>query len=198
MESVLTAIGSALSTFPKPVPLMGYSQGARLALLASLRDDPNVSRLALISGTPGIENVAQRAERLTSDTQLGRHIIEVGVEAFVDEWTAAGLTSLHRLTPETRRENVRLRLENTSEGLQRALLGYGQGVQPSVWKDLDKLKIPVLLMVGEDDEKYRDINSRMSGSIKDVELVVIPDSGHNPLVDNPEIALETVSAFLER
>ena len=46
------------------------------------------------------------------------------------------------------------RLANNPKGLANSLRGHGNGAQPSWWDELKNLKIPVLLMNGEYDEKF--------------------------------------------
>ena len=46
------------------------------------------------------------------------------------------------------------RLANNSKGLANSLRGMGTGAQPSWWNELQNLKMPVLLMNGEYDEKF--------------------------------------------
>ena len=49
------------------------------------------------------------------------------------------------------------RLRNTPAGLARALRGLGTGALPSLWDRLGELPMPVTLVVGERDEKFRAI-----------------------------------------
>ena len=46
------------------------------------------------------------------------------------------------------------RLANNPKGLANSLRGMGTGAQPSWWNELQNLKMPVLLMNGEHDEKF--------------------------------------------
>ncbi len=198
IDDVVAAIGTILADLAESVPLLGYSQGGRVALIAALRNPSHITHLVLVSGTAGIRDTALRAERLRRDTELGEKIRDIGIEAFLTEWTSSGITSLDRLTPEARAHDLSIRLANTGDGLHAALVGFGQGAQPSVWDHLDTLTVPVLLMVGESDETYRDINVEMKGQIGRAEIVVVPDSGHNPLTDNLEFSYSTISDFLDR
>jgi pimeloyl-ACP methyl ester carboxylesterase len=54
----------------------------------------------------------------------------------------------------------------------------GTGVLPSLWGRLDELAMPVTLMVGERDQKFRQIAEQMRESIPRCELVVVPGVGH--------------------
>ena len=52
------------------------------------------------------------------------------------------------------------RLRNTPAGLARALRGLGTGALPSLWERLGELTMPVTLIVGERDAKFRAIAER--------------------------------------
>ncbi len=198
IDSVLESVEELLSTPGAPRPLIGYSQGARLALLAAVEDPSEVSALVLVSGTAGIRDHNARQTRARDDLYLAERIEAIGLEPFIDSWTTKGITSLSHLTEEYRMWDRSIRSENSAVGLQSALLGYGQGVQPSVWDEIGNLPLPVLLVTGGQDERYTSIAREMGASIPDVEIAVIDDAGHNPLADQPEAAYGVVSAFLNR
>jgi pimeloyl-ACP methyl ester carboxylesterase len=70
------------------------------------------------------------------------------------------------------------RLLNTSAGLAAALRGLGTGALPSLWERLPELTMPVTLIVGERDEKFRAIAARMAPQLQQARLSVIPGAGH--------------------
>ena len=67
MPTTVAAIGGWLASFGRPVPLIGYSQGGRMALLATLEHQELVERLVLVSAAPGIADDEARAERRAAD-----------------------------------------------------------------------------------------------------------------------------------
>jgi len=198
VDSVTAAIDVLLDEVGKPTPLMGYSQGGRMALLTAIGDHSNVSDLILISSNPGIRDAAERASRIERDHVLADRIRDLGVEAFIDSWTTAGITSLNHLDDAYRLWDSSVRSENSAEGLASALQGYGQGAQPSVWDEIADLTMPVLLIVGNQDERYRTINDEMADLIPGAELAVVDGAGHNPLADEPDVTCEAISSFLDR
>ncbi|MGI9528833.1 MAG: alpha/beta fold hydrolase [Acidimicrobiia bacterium] len=196
VEHVVDAVCTLTSSFALPVPLLGYSQGGRVALLAAIHCPTSVERLVLISANAGIEEEQLRRNRATQDDALAARIEMIGLERFIDAWTSDGITSTEGLDPASRVQDLDIRMANTAEGLARALRGYGQGIQPVVWSELPALAMPVLVMAGAEDNRYQDIATRMADQIPDAELVVVPGAGHNPLADQPEATLEAVSAFV--
>lgn len=198
LTSAVTAVIDVLSGIGTPTPMLGYSQGARLALLTALRRPELVSALVLISGTAGIRSEQDRRNRATQDDARAARIELLGLERFLDEWTATGITSTEHLGATARRVDRAVRLENTAEGLAAALRGYGQGTQPVVWDDLRDLSCPTLLIAGANDERYAEIAAAMHRLLPASEMVLIDGSGHNPLADQPEQATDAISAFLDR
>jgi 2-succinyl-6-hydroxy-2,4-cyclohexadiene-1-carboxylate synthase len=198
VDSVTAAIDILLDELGKPTPLMGYSQGGRMALLSAIGDHTNVSALVLISSNPGIRDEAERESRVERDHVLADRIRDIGVAAFIDSWTSSGITKLDHLDEAYRVWDRNVRSQNSAEGLASALRGYGQGAQPSVWDELRSLTMPVLLIVGSRDEHYTSINDEMAALIPGAELLVIDGAGHNPLADDPEDTYDAVSRFLDR
>ncbi|MFV2000331.1 MAG: alpha/beta fold hydrolase, partial [Acidimicrobiia bacterium] len=197
-SDTVSAVGSLLHVFGNEAPLLGYSMGARIALVVAMERPESVPALIVVSGTPGIEDAKQRNERLNSDIALGRSLRDSPVEEFLDAWTSSGITDTSHLQDSIRTSDRIARQQNTSSGLASALAGLSQGVQPSLWSRLDELAMPVLLVHGGGDAKYSYFADRMSRSIPDCEVVRIADAGHNPLLDAPEETYGKISDFLER
>jgi 2-succinyl-6-hydroxy-2,4-cyclohexadiene-1-carboxylate synthase len=172
---------------------IGYSMGARLALhIASLHPE-SVRRLVLISGSPGLRSPSERSARVQSDEKLALEILEIGVEKFVAKWLSApmfaGLISTSA--------DIQDRLRNTAEGLASSLRTSGTGSQQSLWDRLSELSMPVLLIVGENDQKFRQINSEMKNLISSqTELVIIQNAGHAVHLEQPDIFQSVVREFL--
>jgi 2-succinyl-6-hydroxy-2,4-cyclohexadiene-1-carboxylate synthase len=78
------------------------------------------------------------------------------------------------------------RLNNDSEGLVASLRVLGTGQQPSFWNSLDKINMPLLLIVGEEDTKFTHIARQMGDLCPNAEVRIIPDTGHNVHLEQPE------------
>ena len=65
------------------------------------------------------------------------------------------------------------RLRNTPSGLAAALRGLGTGVMPPLWDRLGELAMPVTLVVGERDAKFREVAGRMAPLIARSQVVVV-------------------------
>src|SRR5205085_8097850 len=125
-EDALRELESLLET-ARPVVLFGYSMGARLALALALRAADRVARLILESGTPGIDDPLERAQRRRDDEQLADFIEQHGLPAFVRRWEDhPTLASLKPFAADLRAE----RLSHRPAGLASALRHLGTGAQP--------------------------------------------------------------------
>jgi 2-succinyl-6-hydroxy-2,4-cyclohexadiene-1-carboxylate synthase len=168
-----------------PHVLAGYSMGGRVALHAALERPRLVERLVLVGASPGLAGEAERAERLAADEALADRIEAIGVEAFAEEWAALPLW-------EGQPERVRAaanadRLRNSPGGLAAALRGLGTGALPSLWDRLGELAMPVTLVAGERDAKFRAIAERMSERLPRADVVLIRGAGHAPQLERPEL-----------
>ena len=129
---------------------------------------------------------------------LASYISRNSIDEFLDTWTTNGITSTTHLSIEDRRADNAIRRQNSPRGLANAIVGYGQGAQPSVWHRLTDLTMPVLIISGRRDEKYSAIAERMAAIIPNAEILSLDDAGHNPLGDCPDQTYGAISEFLDR
>ena len=168
--------------------LAGYSMGGRVALHAALSLGERVERLVLVGASPGLASAAERAARAADDAALADRIEAIGLEAFVREWAAQPLfAGLPRGIAELAEAD---RMRNTASGLAAALRGLGTGVMPSLWRRLGELAMPVELVVGERDVKFRAIAERMQEELPDARLRVVPGAGHAVHLEAPDAVAE--------
>jgi 2-succinyl-6-hydroxy-2,4-cyclohexadiene-1-carboxylate synthase len=175
----------------QPITLAGYSMGGRIALHAALSLGPRVRRLVLVGASPGIADAAERAARAAEDAALADRIEAIGLEAFVREWGAQPLfDGMPRGIAEIAHAD---RMRNTAAGLAAALRGLGTGVMPPLWDRLGELTVPVELVVGERDEKFRAIAERMTAALVAGRLHVVPGTGHAVHLEAPEAVAEVIA-----
>ena len=149
--------------------------------------------LVLLSGTAGIEDPAERAERRAQDLRTAARIKAEGLEAFLDAWLAQplfdGLTDEQGFRAE--------RLENTVTGLMSSLEQAGTGSQDPSWHRLSGLSMPVLVLAGERDAKFSALAERMAAAIGDNATVArIPDAGHAAHLEQPAAFLAVLRPWL--
>ncbi len=175
----------------EPVVLCGYSMGARLALHAALAA-PSVARLVLIGGSPGIADPAERQARRAADEQLADELERLSIEELADRWAAR--TAVLAGQPASVAAAARAdRLRNTPAGLARALRGLGTGALPSLWDRLNEITVPVTLIVGEKDTKFRAIAEQMAPLFDgSADVVVVPGVGHAVHLEAPQAVAVTL------
>jgi 2-succinyl-6-hydroxy-2,4-cyclohexadiene-1-carboxylate synthase len=183
----------------EPLFLAGYSMGARLALAFALRHPSSVRALLLESGSPGIEDGAERERRRAEDEHLAELALREGVAAFVARWeehpTLTGLRNLPAAAAAALHER---RLRNSAPGIASALRHLGPGAQPPLWDQLPLLRVPTLLLAGERDAKFAAIAHRMVQRIPRARLLLVPMSGHSPHLEAPAEYVWTVLGFFQQ
>lgn len=174
--------------------LLGYSMGGRVALYTAF--DGPFQALILESASPGLADDRERVARRAADECLATGIERDGVPAFVDVWERLPLWESQRRLPVERRIALReQRLRNSATGLANSLRGGGTGAQPSLWERLPELRIPVLLIVGALDGKFRRIAEQMLERLPEARLEIVPDAGHAVHFERPEVFDALVSDF---
>lgn len=181
------------------ITLLGYSMGGRLALSLAVDHPSLVEALILESSTPGLAKEAERQARVVQDHQLAARIEQRGIEWFVDYWEQLPLFSPVKKLPEHVQAALRQqRLNNDAIGLANSLRGMGTGAQRSNWDELVGLDMPVLLIVGELDEKFHGIAKQMATSIRNCTVVPVAQAGHLIHVEQPQIFDTIVMDYLEQ
>lgn len=172
---------------------LGYSMGGRYLIHLALGNPELVKGLVLVGATAGIEDPAERAERAVADEATSRRIRELGLLEFLRSWVAApmfqGLPPEHQFLME--------RMENTVDGLSNSVVQAGTGNQDPSWDKLGRLEMPVLVVAGEDDEKYATIGRRMAETIgANAVFEAIPGAGHAAHLERSEEFLGVLRGWL--
>jgi 2-succinyl-6-hydroxy-2,4-cyclohexadiene-1-carboxylate synthase len=172
--------------------LVGYSMGGRIALHVALALSGRVQRLVLVGASPGIADTLERQVREDADERLAEWIDGArDIEQVARRWERTPV--LARQPPDVRKRAHADRLRNTPGGLARALRGLGTGALPSVWDRLGELRMPVVLIAGERDQKYVTIADRMAERIPDARVVVVPGAGHAVHLEAPDIVAHLIA-----
>ena len=186
---------------PKGSVLIGYSMGGRLALQFACRYPDHLSGLVLIGATPGIEDPDERARRQKWDAAQADRICELGIEGFYNEWQRLPIIATQeRIDPDIRSKMTANRLNQTIEGLSNSMLQFGTGTMPDCWDALPTLSLPILLMVGEEDAKYRGIASWMMGRFPgdSAESAIISNAGHCAHLESMSESSHVLKQWLKR
>jgi 2-succinyl-6-hydroxy-2,4-cyclohexadiene-1-carboxylate synthase len=179
-------VSHVLACAPERFTLCGYSLGGRVALHLALGAPERVSRLVLVSSSAGIDDAADRAARRRADAVLAEALETAPFEQFIERWRTQPLfagdpAAVDRLARAEQRRNDPL-------ALAAVLRGIGTGEMQPLWHRLTQVAMPVSVLVGERDTRYRALGERMVALLPDGELVVLA-GGHNlPLESAPAVA----------
>jgi 2-succinyl-6-hydroxy-2,4-cyclohexadiene-1-carboxylate synthase len=183
-------VDDVLARAPERFTLCGYSMGGRVALLLALTVPERVRELVLVSTTAGIEDVREREQRRAADRLLAEELEAGPFEDFIERWRTQPLfadepAEVGALAREDQRRN-------RPDALAAALRGIGTGAMEPLWGRLGELEMPVAVLVGERDAKFRAIGGRMAGLAADARLLVGP-GGHNLALQSPEWVAQQIS-----
>lgn len=176
--------------------LLGYSMGGRLALYMAVHYPQRVQSLILESASPGLKTQAEREDRKQRDDALADRIEQNGIAWFAEFWESLPLWD--NQSAALKRALRAQRLQNDPRGLANSLRGMGTGVMPSLWDDLPRLSLPVLLLVGALDAKFLRINREMATRLPNAALHILPQAGHTVHAEQPGAYVQQVQEFLSQ
>ncbi len=193
-DRVPAALEGVLHDFAMVAParctLAGYSMGGRLALHIALALPGRVDRLVLIGASPGIADPIEREARRRDDARLAGEIEGSTMEQFAARWAQTPV--LAGQSPSVAAAVHADRLRNDPAGLARALRGLGTGALASLWDRLPEIEMPVVLVVGERDQKFRAVAAEMASGLPRAEVVVVPDAGHAVHLEAPGAVAQVI------
>jgi 2-succinyl-6-hydroxy-2,4-cyclohexadiene-1-carboxylate synthase len=189
--SLTAVVGDVGAVATGPFELAGYSMGGRIALHVAVALPGRVQRLVLIGASPGIADPAARAERQLADERLAAEVEHMTIEAFAQRWAQTAV--LADQPPAVQAAVAEQRLRNTPAGLAQALRGLGTGALPSLWERLGALTVPVDLVVGERDAKFRAIARDMASALPEARVHVVGGAGHAVHLEAPDAVAEVIA-----
>jgi 2-succinyl-6-hydroxy-2,4-cyclohexadiene-1-carboxylate synthase len=180
VESVLTAS-------PERFALCGYSMGGRMALQVALAAPSRVTRLVLVSSSPGIEDPDERAHRRAADRELADELERLPLEDFIERWGSLPLFADE--PPEVDALARKQQRDNDPLALAAVLRALGTGEMESMWSRLCELEMLVTVVAGERDSKFLALGQRMAGRLANSELAILPGGHRLPLESPDELSL---------
>lgn len=180
-----------LEAAPERFVLAGYSMGGRIALHVALTAPERVQRLVLVATTAGIEDPRAREERRRADEALAAEIERGTIEDFAARWSANPLFAGDPPDAVARWHEDMLR--NDPAGLAAALRGIGTGAMAPLWGRLCELSMPVRVLAGERDEKFRALADRIGAAVGG-EVMVVPGAGHGLPREAPAAVAAAIAA----
>ena len=161
--------------------IAGLSLGGYMSLAFHLNHPGRVSALMLFDTGPGYKN--PQARRQWNDR--------------AEQWATAletdGLEALAVMGGDEMRAN----LHRSAEGLARAARGMLAQFNARVIESLPGIRVPTLILVGENDRPFHAPTDYMAKKIPQAIKVIIPDAGHAANLHQPEAFNDAIHSFLE-
>lgn len=165
--------------------LTGYSMGGRIALFLALRYPQYFSKVVLESASPGLRTEKEQKERIAQDEKIARDLESGDLKLFLKEWYSQ--TLFKGLTDQKNFSQLLERRDESDPGkLAQSLRFLSTGKQPSLWKEINQNKIPILLITGEDDVKFQSIAYEMANLNEFIQVEIVEKCSHNVHFQRPE------------
>jgi pimeloyl-ACP methyl ester carboxylesterase len=174
MAAIVDAVGAERAV------VGGHSLGGYLSLAFHLAHPDRVSALVLIDTGPGYRS------------DEGRATWNRMAEAYAADLDTRGLGALGRSG------ELRASVHRDASGLAHAARRVLPQFDAAVLESLPAIAVPVLVIVGEKDERFLAGASYMAAKIPDATLVVVPGAGHAPNVTHTAEFDAHLCTFLDR
>jgi 2-succinyl-6-hydroxy-2,4-cyclohexadiene-1-carboxylate synthase len=186
-----------LAIAPDNCYLLGYSLGGRLALYMALHYPDRWQKVILESASFGLPTAQIRQERQRQDSAIARKLRQPDLDfaAFIHNWYQQPVFTGIEDHPNFS-ELMVSRSNNNPLSLARSLETMGLGQQPYLGELLKTNKIPLLILVGEQDTKFVEIGQQIATFCQQVELKIIPNCSHNIHFQQLDLWLRTVQKWL--
>jgi 2-succinyl-6-hydroxy-2,4-cyclohexadiene-1-carboxylate synthase len=172
---------------------VGYSMGGRLCLRLALDRPEVVSRLVLVSASPGLRGDAERTARVANDEALARDLERDGLDAFLVRWLAQPMFA--SIPPGRSGLDDRRRLDPAY--VAACLRVLGSGAMAPMWDRLAELRMPVLVVTGAHDQKFDAIGVEMCAQIGPNARHERLDGGHALLLERPVELARLIADFTQ-
>ena len=178
--------------------IVGYSMGGRLALYLAVQYPHYFEKVILESASPGLQRKEDRLLRRKNDEWLATKMKNMPLENFLNEWYNLPIFKSLRNHPKFK-ELLGQRLASHTVNWTASLRGMGVGRQPPLWKKLKDLTMPILILAGEKDQKFRNISFQMKKLNPDFTVSIVPRCGHViHFEDESRFYLEVIKFLTDR
>jgi pimeloyl-ACP methyl ester carboxylesterase len=177
--------------------VLGHSMGGMVARQLVLRTPERIDAFVMMDSTAGpIPSFDPELMEIAADVAFTRG--KAALKELLDMVPVLETPAYLRVLDERPgyREFVERKWDDLSE-IMWGTMAVAMARQPD---DLAALaaavRVPMLVVVGEQDEPLRGPADAMAAAIAGAHLVVIPDAGHSPQAENPDAWIEALSRFL--
>lgn len=188
--------------------LMGHSWGGFVAMRYSIKYPQNLKKLILVNSTPPSKEFGKITDkniqaRWTQEDSLQKNIL-LKSDAF-KQGDSKAYESLYRLNfkvsvfDAANLEKINFNLHQDFKKSQMMISNLGN--DKSLWnydlhKDLVKITCPTLVLHGDYDVIAFEAQEKIQQTIPNAKLILLKDCGHFPFVEQPDVFVQTIDAFL--
>ncbi len=177
--------------------LVGYSMGGRLAFYLAVHYPKFWDRVIIESASPGLKTEKERSARIEHDAKIIEDLLDTPVSDFLARWYDQPLFKTMDKSSPAFQKMMERRLLSDPRLLAKSLYNMGTGVQPSLWPHLGKIESHLLLIVGEQDTKFRNIAGEITTARPATKTAIVSNTGHNVHFENPKEYIKQVRLFLK-
>jgi 2-succinyl-6-hydroxy-2,4-cyclohexadiene-1-carboxylate synthase len=178
--------------------LVGYSMGGRLGLYLTLNYPHRFPQVILESASPGLADKQEQLKRQNQDYQISKKLTRLTKAddflLFLKSWYTQPIFGNIKDHPQFD-DLIRNRLSNNPGELAKSLQIMGTGCQASLWSQLETNINPILLLVGENDQKFIEINQQIMKKSTYCHLKQINHAAHNIHFENTSDFIKEVKNF---
>lgn len=189
LEQLALELNDYAAEYKEKPFLLGYSLGGRIALHALIANPDAWSGAIIVSAHPGLQTGDEKAKRLKEDQLWAEMIRNMSWDNFLEAWNGRGAFSGGRFAFE-RKETDYCRLKLADQ-----LLASSLATQKDLRKEIAKLPLPILWMVGEKDKTYCSLSESLSFQHTLSKVVKISNAGHRLLWEQPELCKTLIIDF---
>jgi len=169
--------------------IVGHSMGAYTALHVGI-NAPKRCISVMAAGCGSSPDAKKREEMKALATEVGNMFAKEGIAAAAAKYADAPMRQPQKnKDPRGYAEFARMLADHSAEGHAHTMLNL-QVKRPTLWEmeaALKKFSVPLLIIVGDEDEPCIDGSVFLKRTVPTAGLMVIPRSGHNVPTEEPAV-----------
>lgn len=168
--------------------LVGYSMGGRLSMMLKNRCPERFETAVIISAHLGLQSESEKSARWKKDLEWVSMLENRPFEEFLEAWYSQSYFTNLRARPEIYYPMLERRRRQDPKELADVMKTYSLSKQSRMYAP------DCLYMCGSQDLTYVNLYHTLPPSCQ---VRVVPDSGHNIVLENPDACAAEIKTYLE-
>lgn len=154
-----------------------------------------IDRVTLIGVNPGLKSLEEREQRWRVDQGWASLAEAASLDAFLARWEAQPLLALTgEKAVEQQRAQRAWRNTLSGTGLAGALREFSLAHMHDTRQQWAKVSVPVTLIAGQNDARYVALSRELASLLPQTKCVLVPECGHNVVLEHPEVIVQQILA----